>query len=83
MRVSLCQTQEWLHRLGRLEGVDGRTTPDPMIDDVADLMMETETPYGRVRHVRPAIQLSETPARWRRPAVPPGTSPPEWPARST
>jgi len=78
VRVSLCQTQEWLHRLRRVD-VDWRTIPDPTIDDVADLLIDTDGPYGRVRHVRPVVELSETPARWRRPAVPPGTSPPEWP----
>lgn len=81
VRVSLCQTQEWLNRLGRVD-VDWRTIPDPTVDDVADLLIETDGPYGRVRHVRPVVELSETPARWRRPAVPPGTSPPEWPPRA-
>ncbi|MBI2203431.1 MAG: CoA transferase [Candidatus Rokubacteria bacterium] len=80
VRVSLCQTQEWLNRLGRVD-VDWRTIPDPTVDDVADLLIETDGPYGRVRHVRPVVELSETPAQWRRPAVPPGTSPPEWPPR--
>lgn len=82
VRVSLAQTEEWLHRLGQLEGIDPRSLPDVTIDDVADLLVETETPFGRVRHVRPVVEMSETPPAWRRPAAPAGTHPPEWPSRA-
>jgi crotonobetainyl-CoA:carnitine CoA-transferase CaiB-like acyl-CoA transferase len=79
VRVSLCTTGEWLHRLGRVD--DGRGYRDPALDDVTDLMIETDSPYGRIRHVRPVVELSETPARWTRPAAPPGTHPAAWPPR--
>jgi crotonobetainyl-CoA:carnitine CoA-transferase CaiB-like acyl-CoA transferase len=79
VRVSLCQTAEWLYRLGLEPGA--AEIADPMLDDVADLMIETESPYGHIRHVRPVVGLSETPARWSRPAAPPGTHPAEWPPR--
>ena len=82
VRVSLCQTGEWLNRLGRVESDDGRAQHDPTLDDVAEFLVETDTPFGRARHVRPVVELSETPARWARPAVPPGTHPAEWPPRS-
>lgn len=77
VRVSLAQTALWIDRLGR---VDGRAAPDPTVEDVADLMTEIDTPFGRLRHVVPAARLSETPAFWARPSVPLGTDPPEWPA---
>jgi crotonobetainyl-CoA:carnitine CoA-transferase CaiB-like acyl-CoA transferase len=82
VRVSLCQTAEWVHRLGRVsDGRDARTLAEPTLDDVADLLIETDTPFGRVRHVAPAVGLSETPATWTRPAVPPGTHQAAWPPR--
>ncbi|MCG8543647.1 MAG: CoA transferase [Alphaproteobacteria bacterium] len=81
VRLSLAQTGHWIKSLGRLEGdVDGRALHDPTLDDVRDLTMETETPYGRMRHVVPPIGLSETPMRWDRPSVPLGTHDPVWPA---
>ena len=78
VRVSLAQTGRWLDRLGR---VDGLTTPDLKPEDVADLMEETDTPWGRMLAVAPAARLSDTPGRWVRPSAPLGTHPPEWPAR--
>ena len=39
----------------------------------------SETPSGRLRHLKPAVQLSETPPYWARPAVPLGYHRPEWP----
>jgi hypothetical protein len=32
-------------------------------------------------HLRPAVRLSRTPARWKRPVVKLGTHPAAWPAR--
>lgn len=81
VRLSLAQTGHWLKGLGRLDGdVDGRTLPDPAIDDIGDLLMQSDSPFGRLTHVKPPIGLSETPMGWDRPAVPLGTHPPEWPA---
>ncbi len=81
VRLSLAQTGHWLKSLGRLNGdVDGRTLPDPAIDDVRDLLMQSDSPFGRLTHVKPPVGLSDTPMGWDRPAVPLGTHPPEWPA---
>ncbi len=81
VRLSLAQTGHWLKGLGRLDGdVDGRTLADPGIDDVRDLLMESDSPFGRLTHVKPPIALSDTPMGWDRPAVPLGTHPPQWPA---
>ena len=77
VRVSLAQTGRWVDGLGR---VDGRSTPDLAPDAVQDLMADMDTPFGRLRHVRPAARLAETPAFWARPTVPPGTHPAAWPA---
>lgn len=77
VRVSLAQTGRWVDALGR---VDGRRTPELTLEDVADLLTDADTPFGRLRHVVPAARLSETPAFWSRPAVPLGTHPAAWPA---
>ncbi len=77
VRLSLAQTGRWIDGLGR---VDGQPTRDLTLDDVEDLLQEMDTPFGRMRHLAPAARLSETPARWARPAVPLGTHPAAWPA---
>jgi hypothetical protein len=43
------------------------------------MMMETDSPIGRLTHLSPAVQMSETPARFARPAVPLGYNAPAWP----
>ena len=47
---------------------------------VADLIESARTPFGTTAYVGHAARLSETPARWDRPAVPLGTHEPAWPA---
>jgi len=78
VRVSLAQTARWVDALGR---VNGRAVPEPTLADIEDLLAESDTPFGRLRHVVPAAQLSETPAFWSRPPVPLGTHDPAWPTR--
>jgi len=78
VRLSLAQTGRWLDRLGR---VNGLALDDLRADAVADLMEETDTPWGRMKAVAPVAQLSETPGRFARPSTPLGAHPPEWPAR--
>jgi hypothetical protein len=77
VRVSLAQTGRWVDGLGR---VDGRHTPDLTLEAVQDLLADMDSPFGPLRHVVPAARLSETPAFWSRPTVPPGTHPAAWPA---
>jgi crotonobetainyl-CoA:carnitine CoA-transferase CaiB-like acyl-CoA transferase len=80
VRVSLARTAHWLRSLGRVR--DGFACTDPGQDDVADLLEQTNSGFGRLTAVRHAAQLSETPVRWDRPSVPLGTHPAEWPARA-
>ena len=42
--------------------------------------MVSDTPSGRLRHLKPVVQMSETPPYWARPSVPLGYHPPVWPA---
>lgn len=77
VRVSLAATGRWIWNLGRVES--GFSCPLPARDDVADLLVESRSPFGLMSGVRHAAQLSATPAGWTRPAVPLGTHPPVWP----
>src|SRR5262245_19042123 len=78
VRVSLAATGRWLCKLGRVE--NGFSCPFPAGDDIADLLEEPATPFGLMRTVRHAAQLSATPAGWTRSAVPLGTHLPVWPS---
>ena len=81
VRVSLVQTAHWLKRLGRFgPSEDARDLPDPGLSDVMDLTMETESPFGTIRHLAPAVTLSETPPFWASPPVPLASDAPVWPA---
>jgi hypothetical protein len=79
VRVSLAQTGRWLASLPRIEPaiVTERPTelPQARLDE---LMLTTDTPFGRLRHLAPAAQLSLTPAGWERPSVPLDHDAPEW-----
>jgi crotonobetainyl-CoA:carnitine CoA-transferase CaiB-like acyl-CoA transferase len=80
VRVSLARTGYWLRSLGRVER--GFACPDPELDDVRDLLEETQSGFGRLTAVRHAAVMEETPVRWERPSVPLGSHPPRWPGLS-
>ena len=74
VQVSLASTAFWLRGLGRVER--GFEAPKP------DFVAYEETGpsgFGQLVALRHSAQLSETPAVWTRPAVPPGTHALEWP----
>jgi crotonobetainyl-CoA:carnitine CoA-transferase CaiB-like acyl-CoA transferase len=75
VKASLCQSGMWFTRLG--------ANCDPALasggGDPADLCVETATPFGRLTHLKPALELSETPPHWVRPTVPLGSHQPVWP----
>lgn len=80
VRASLCQTGMWVRGLGyagpeRLERVQALAP-----DEIAGYSQRSETGYGPMTHLRPAVRLSRTPARWKRPTTPLGTHPAAWPA---
>ena len=65
--------QEFFHAVEyQVKGVDS------LLKDVEAFLQTTATPFGVLRHVRPAVTFSETPASWARPSVPLGTHAPEW-----
>ena len=80
VRVSLAQTGKWIVDMGEvpaasLSGVAAEFTPD----ELHRWSMTSETPSGRLTHLRPVVQMPETPPYWARPSVPPGFHPPKWP----
>jgi crotonobetainyl-CoA:carnitine CoA-transferase CaiB-like acyl-CoA transferase len=76
VRVSLIQVAHWLANLGTVDANRGMT--DLPEAEIAPLLMDSEGLLGRVRHMKPVLQLSETPCFYSRPAEPLGTSPAEW-----
>jgi CoA-transferase family III len=80
VRVSLAQTGRWIWNLGRVS--DGLKTDDLKAEAVKPFVGEVESGFGLLQAVRHAAELSTTPAFWSRPAMPLGSHPPQWPARS-
>jgi crotonobetainyl-CoA:carnitine CoA-transferase CaiB-like acyl-CoA transferase len=77
VRVSLVQVAHWLAGLGQVDPAQGqKELPEK---ELAGLLMESDGPFGHLRHLKPVVQLSETPAFYARPAEPLGTSPARWP----
>ncbi len=81
VRVSLSQTGVWVRGLG----VAGPERLDAVVplegDEIGDYAMRSETAYGPMTHLRPAVRMSETPPRWNRPTRPLGADPAAWPER--
>ena len=77
VQLSLARTGRWIESLGRIQALDHL---DPSPEDVADLLQTIDSPFGKITYVDSPVRLSETPPHWRRPPVPLGTHPPEWPA---
>jgi crotonobetainyl-CoA:carnitine CoA-transferase CaiB-like acyl-CoA transferase len=82
VRISLAQVGRWLIARGEVPEAElgkARTEFEP--GELERWSMVSETPVGRLRHLAPVLQMSETPTRWARPTVPLGHHRPEWPAR--
>jgi hypothetical protein len=76
VRVSLVQVAHWIASLGQIDGAAGmKELPEA---ELTALLMESDGPFGRLRHLKPVVQLSETPAFYARPAEPLGSSPARW-----
>jgi crotonobetainyl-CoA:carnitine CoA-transferase CaiB-like acyl-CoA transferase len=82
VRISLAQTGRFI--VGRGEVPESRLANVPKEfspEEIARWSTTSDTPAGRLRHLAPVVQLSETPARWARPSVPLGYHEPAWPPR--
>ncbi len=81
VRISLAQVGRWLVEHGQvpesgLKNVEKEFTPA----EIERWSLTSDTPDGKLQHLGPVIQFSETPARWARPTVPLGHHQPVWPS---
>ncbi|MBB2910066.1 crotonobetainyl-CoA:carnitine CoA-transferase CaiB-like acyl-CoA transferase [Streptosporangium becharense] len=72
VRLSLARTALWLDGLGR---VNGENTAEP---EVADLLAEMDSPFGRLTYVRPPGSAAGVPPHWSSPPPRQGEHPPAW-----
>jgi crotonobetainyl-CoA:carnitine CoA-transferase CaiB-like acyl-CoA transferase len=83
VRISLAQTGRWLVGGGQVPERDLKDVPKEFAaDELERWTTLTDTPMGRLGHLAPVVQMSETPPRWARPSVPLGYHEPAWPART-
>jgi crotonobetainyl-CoA:carnitine CoA-transferase CaiB-like acyl-CoA transferase len=84
VRISLAQVGKWIVELGEVPSEALRNVPTEFTsEELLHWSMVSETPSGRLRHLKPVVQLSETPPYWARPSVPLGYHRPEWSARTS
>ena len=84
VRISLAQVGKWIVDRGEVSAAALKGTPAEFERaEIERWSTVSETPSGPLRHLKPVVQLSETPPRWARPSVPLGYHQPVWPARST
>ena len=82
VRISLAQVGKWIVDLGEVPEAAARDAPAEFApEELERWSTVTETPSGRLRHLQPVVQMSETQPHWSRPSVPLGYHKPEWPAR--
>ena len=82
VRISLAQVGRWLVERGQvpegeLKDVIKEFTPE----ELQRWSITSDTPSGRLQHLRPTLQLTETQPYWARPTVPLGYHQPVWPPR--
>lgn len=81
VQLSLERTSAWIREmtntLGREPSIAAAVPPATVI---SDLYAESPSPFGTLRHLKPVVQLTDTPARWERAPVPLGSDPAVWPA---
>jgi crotonobetainyl-CoA:carnitine CoA-transferase CaiB-like acyl-CoA transferase len=71
VRVALARVGKWIVDRGRVDSTAAVELEGPT--------METRSPAGVITHLKPVVEMSETPPFWARPPVPLGTHPPQWP----
>jgi len=77
VRVALARVGKWIVDRGTLENYPG--VPDDLPEaELAPLLGEMDAPDGRIRYLKPVLELSATPPYFDRPPVPLGYHPPAW-----
>src|SRR5919199_1307245 len=68
VRISLAQIGRWLVSRGEVPEAELKDVPKEFTpEELARWSMESQTPVGKLKHLKPTVQLSETPPRWARP----------------
>jgi len=71
VQLSLAQTGRYLAALPRTTGAERAGRPAELpAERLASLLTETDTPFGRLRHLAPTAAMAATPPHWDRPTVP-------------
>jgi crotonobetainyl-CoA:carnitine CoA-transferase CaiB-like acyl-CoA transferase len=82
VRISLAQAGRWLVGRGEVPEAQLNNIPSEFTPlELEKWTIETVTPVGKLRHLAPSLQLSETRPYWARPSVPLGYHQPVWPSR--
>jgi len=80
VRISLAQVGKWILDLGEVPQAALSDVPAEFSPAELDRWsIVSETPSGPLRHLKPVVQLAETPPYWARPSVPLGYHSPVWP----
>ena len=83
VQISLAQTGRWLVNRGQVPEAELQDVPaDFTPNEIERWSTFTDVPGGRLGHLAPVVQLSETQPYWSRPSVPLGYHAPVWPDRS-
>jgi len=79
VRVALARVGKWIVDRGIVPETDYRAMPEDLPEEeLRPLLGEMDAPDGRIRYLKPVLQLSETPPHFDRPPVPLGYHPPVW-----
>src|SRR5580658_5425484 len=71
VRISLAQTGRWLVDRGEVPAAALKDVPNEIPQaDIDRWSIDSNTPVGKLRHLGPTVQLSETKPYWARPSVP-------------
>ena len=83
VRLSLAQTGRWLVNRGQVPESELHDVPDDFASEEIERWSTTShVPDGKLGHLAPVLQMSETQPYWARPSVPLGYHEPAWPKRS-
>lgn len=75
VEVSLTRTAMWLLSLGLRKDAN---IPGRMPDNMQDYLIDHETCFGNIRHLRPAVECAATPSHFKYPVSALGSSKPQW-----
>ena len=82
VRASLAQTGRWLVDHGQVPEAELRDVSEEFTaEEIKRWSTASDVPAGRLSHLAPVLQLSETTPHWVRPTVPLGHHDPVWPER--